>query len=74
MGLLLRRNKLGLQCGYLLESLDKPGKLISLSFWESQSAAQASFADPNYALLLAGLRTFLIATPERLSYNLLVTI
>jgi len=74
MGLLLRRNKLGLQSGYLLESLDEPGKIVSLSFWESQSAAQAAFADPNFASLLAGLRLYLVAAPERLSYNLLVTI
>jgi len=74
MGLLLRRNKLGLQRIYLLKSLDEPVKIVSLSLWESQSAAQAAFADPSYASLLAGLRLHRIAAPERLSYNLLGTI
>jgi heme-degrading monooxygenase HmoA len=61
----------GFQHGYVIESFEEAGKLVSLSFWDSQADAQAVFADPNYAALLADLRSLLIASPGRLGYQLL---
>jgi heme-degrading monooxygenase HmoA len=57
--------------GYVLETMDEAGKLVSLSFWESQTDAQVVFAEPKYAALLADLRPLLISSPERISYQLL---
>ncbi|MCU0486536.1 MAG: hypothetical protein MUC85_10575 [Anaerolineales bacterium] len=61
----------GLRHGSLSESLDEPGKLLSLSMWDAPGDAQAVFADPNYAALVGELRGLLIAAPERVGYNLL---
>ena len=61
----------GLRHGSLSESLDEPGKLLSLSMWDAPADAQAVFADPNYAALVGELRGLMVAAPERLGYNLL---
>ncbi len=61
----------GLQRGYLIESVDEPGKLISLSFWDSMADARRTMSDPAYASLIGDLRSILLAAPERYSYSLL---
>lgn len=64
-------NARGLCHASLSSSIEEPGKLLSLSMWESPAAAQAVFADPNYAVLIGELRILLIAAPTRTGYNLL---
>jgi heme-degrading monooxygenase HmoA len=61
----------GFRHGSLIESLEEPGKLISLSYWDSMADAQSTMSDPRYGELVAGLRSILIAAPERFGYNLL---
>lgn len=61
----------GIRHGFLLEATDEPGKLISLSFWDTPADAMAVFADPNYSMLIAELRNNLVAAPERFGYHLL---
>jgi len=64
----------GIRHGFLLESNDEPGKLVSLSFWGSPTDAQRVFANPDYAALIADLRDYLIAAPERIGYSLLLNL
>jgi heme-degrading monooxygenase HmoA len=61
----------GFQHGYLTESVEEPGKLISLSFWDSSADAQRAMSDPAYAGLIGDMRKFLIAPPERYGYQAL---
>ena len=61
----------GLYHGSLLESVDEPGKLLSLSMWESLKDAQAVFADPNYAALVGELRNLMVAIPSRFAHHVL---
>jgi hypothetical protein len=56
---------------YIMEMMEEAGNLILQSFWESRADAQSVYADPKYAALLADLRSFLIAPPERIGNNLL---
>jgi heme-degrading monooxygenase HmoA len=62
----------GLQHGSLSQSVDEPGKLLSLSMWESQADAQAVFADPNYGALIGELRSLLVAPPMRIAHTQLL--
>lgn len=59
----------GFQSGYLMESIEEPGKIVSLSFWDSMADAQRTMSDPRYAELVGALRSILIAAPERHGYN-----
>ena len=61
----------GLHHGSLSQSAEEPGKLLSLSMWESLADAQAVFTDPNYAALVGELRNLLIAAPVRIAHNVL---
>ena len=63
----------GLRHGSLSECVDEPGKLFSLSMWDSLADAHAVFADPNYSVLISEIRSLLIAAPVRIGYNLLET-
>jgi heme-degrading monooxygenase HmoA len=61
----------GFSHSYVMEMMDEAGKLILQSFWDSRADAQAVFSDPSYAAMLADLRTYLIAPPERIGNILL---
>ena len=61
----------GLHHGSLSESLEEPGKLLSLSMWDGPADAQAVFADPNYGALIGELRNLLIAPPARVGHTTL---
>ncbi len=61
----------GFHHGYLIESTEEPGKIISLSFWDTMADARRAMSDPRYAELVGALRSILIAAPERFGYNLL---
>jgi hypothetical protein len=65
----LQNNLQGFQFGYLMESIEEPGKIVSLSFWDALADAQRTMSDPRYAELLGALRSILIAAPERHGYN-----
>lgn len=65
----MQNNLQGFQNGYLMESMEEPGKIISLSFWDSMTDAQRSMSDPRYAELVGALRSVMIAAPERHGYN-----
>jgi heme-degrading monooxygenase HmoA len=59
----------GLHHGSLSESVDEPGRLLSLSMWDKPEDAQAVFANPNYAALVGELRNLLLAAPSRMGFN-----
>ena len=59
----------GLRQAILIESLDEPGKIIWLSFWETRTDAQAFLASPDYAGWLAPLRPYIRSGPEWHSYR-----
>lgn len=65
------RDTQGLRFAYILESAEEPGKIISQTFWDSMTEARNGFSSPAYAALLKDLYPVLIASPERLGYNLL---
>lgn len=62
-------NPTGLCIEYLLESLDAPGKLIWLSFWETRENAQAFLNSPDYAGWIGPLQPYLLSGPEWHSYR-----
>lgn len=61
----------GLRQSYVLESMDEPGKLIWLSFWDSPGEAKAFITSLGYAGELGELQNFLLSGPEWQSYRVL---
>ena len=61
----------GLQQASVIESLDEPGKVVWLSFWDARSNAQAYLAGPGYSAWIAPLLPILTSGPEWYSYRVL---
>ena len=61
----------GIIMSYALESMDEPGRIVSMSWWTSLAEAQATFVRPEYAALLGDMRALFIKAPERQGYQLL---
>jgi quinol monooxygenase YgiN len=55
----------------LVESLDEPGKLLWITYWEHQSSFREMVTSPQYAERLARLRPCLLAEPEWYGYRVL---
>jgi quinol monooxygenase YgiN len=55
----------------LVESLDEPGKLVWITFWEHQSSFREMLGSPQYAAGLAQIRHCLLAEPEWYGYRAL---
>jgi len=61
----------GFVMGYAFESMDEPGRIVSMTWWTSPAEAQAAFTKPEYAALLGDMRAYFIKAPERQGYQLL---
>ncbi len=61
----------GFVMGYAFESMDEPGRIVSMTWWTSPAEAQAAFTRPEYAALLGDMRSLFIKAPERQGYQLL---
>jgi hypothetical protein len=61
----------GLWQSFLIESLEEPGRLIWLSIWDTPGDAQAFFTSPDYAAMVARVRTYLVCEPEWYGYFML---
>jgi heme-degrading monooxygenase HmoA len=61
----------GFIMSYAFESLEEPGRIVSMSWWDTAVDAQTTFAKPVYAELLGDMRQYFIKMPERQGYNLL---
>ena len=61
----------GFVMGYAFESMDEPGRIVSMTWWTSPAEAQAGFSQPEYAALLGDMRPLLIKAPERQGFKVL---
>ncbi|MCU0486683.1 MAG: antibiotic biosynthesis monooxygenase [Anaerolineales bacterium] len=61
----------GFRMSLAFESLEEPGRIVSMSWWNSAADAQSTFTRPEYAALLGDMRAYFIKPPERQGYNLL---
>lgn len=59
---------------YALESLDEPGRIVSMSWWDSPTDAQKTFTMPEYAALLGDMRALMIQPPERHGFRVLLVV
>jgi heme-degrading monooxygenase HmoA len=61
----------GFIMSYAFESMEEPGRIVSMSWWTSAAEAQATFARPEYVALLGDMRSYFTKAPERQGYQLL---
>ena len=63
---------MGIRDAMLVQVVDQPGLLRSVSQFDSQAQADQLFASPFYADLGKGLKPFLMEAPTRMGFNVLI--
>jgi len=61
----------GLHRSWLLESVDEPGVLVWMAWWDSSAASQAFLTGMEYARRISGLGPFLLSAPAWYGYRML---
>lgn len=61
----------GLRRSWLLESVDEPGVLVWLAWWDSPAASQAFLTGLEYARRISGLVPYLLSAPAWYGYHIL---
>jgi heme-degrading monooxygenase HmoA len=54
---------------YVVESLEMPGSVQSITIWEDAKVAQEFFASPAYIQIVTGLGPLFVERPQRYSYE-----
>ena len=54
---------------FVLQSTEDPGEIVSITVWQDEESGTAFFSDAAYAELGQQMRPYLIAPPERDSYE-----
>jgi hypothetical protein len=63
---------MGIHDALLVQAVDQPGLLLSASLFDSQAQADQVFASSFYAELVKDLRPFLLESPVRMRFDVLV--
>ena len=60
----------GFCAGYVVESTETPGELISITVWESAEEGQAYLASPECQRVVESVQKYLVAPLERQYYEM----
>ena len=62
----------GFRHDYIIQSLETPGLIQSITIWEDAAEAQTFFASPAYIQIVTGLGPLFVERPQRYSYEVLL--